>query len=151
MRSPAQVREFTVRQWIESAAADLEWAEMGAKSSEIRGIAQIGSMRSRPWRSCSRLSWPPTTSFPKTIHNIARLIAQVRLLDRATADAVSPAASLTPYAVHYRYPPRSPDTAHRLKREDVLRDLDIARAAIPVLQAAAERRLGRLREMEGGR
>ena len=45
---------------------------------------------------------------PEDHHNIARLIAQVRLLDRATADAVSPAASLTPYAVHYRYPHEVP-------------------------------------------
>jgi len=79
---------------------------MGAKSSEIRGIAQIGFHAQQAVEKLLKAFLAAHDVVPEDHHNIARLIAQVRLPDRATADAVSSAASLTPYAVHYRYPPR---------------------------------------------
>ena len=42
MRSPEDVRQALVRQWVESARDDLAWAEMGASVAELRGVAQIG-------------------------------------------------------------------------------------------------------------
>jgi HEPN domain-containing protein len=71
MRSPAQVREFTVRQWIESAAADLEWAEMGAKSSEIRGIAQIGFHAQQAVEKLLKAFLAAHDVVPEDHHNIA--------------------------------------------------------------------------------
>jgi hypothetical protein len=68
-------------------------------------------------------------------------VDQVRRLDRQTADRVRDVAGLTQYAVYHRYPPRVPARTQPLTRADVLRDLDRARVAFPILLAAVETRL----------
>jgi HEPN domain-containing protein len=83
---------------------------------------------------------------PEEDHSIARLLAQVRRVDRSTADAISAVASLTRHAVVYRYPPRNPAVPHALTRADVLHDLETARTAYEVLRTAVEQRLARLRD-----
>ncbi len=142
MRSPAEVRENLVRQWIESARDDLAWAEMGASTPEVRGIAQIGF---HAQQAIEKLLKGLLTAYgiePEDQHSLSRLIEQVRRLDRETADAASGAASLTQYAVYHRYPPRV-GAARSLSRADVLRDLERARATFPMLLAAIETRLAR--------
>lgn len=150
MRSPSQIREATVRQWIDSATGDLEWAELGARQPRLRGIAQIGFHAQQAIEKLLKGLLAAHDVVPEDHHSLARLISQLRLLDRVTADAVSPAAALTPYAVQYRYPPRNPGAPHRLTREEVLRDLETARTVFPVLKDAIERRLERLREAAHG-
>ena len=145
MRDPAQVREALVRQWVESARDDLAWAEMGATSSQVRGIAQIGF---HAQQAVEKLLKGLLTTFgvePEEQHSLGRLVEQVRRLDRATADAVSAVSKLTQYAVYYRYPPRVPEKAHSLNRSEVLRDLETARAACATLEAVIEHRLKSLR------
>lgn len=77
---------------------------------------------------------------PEEHHGVSRLLAQLRLLDRATADSVPPVAHLTRYAAQYRYPPRPGRTRH-LNRSDVLKDLETAREACRLLEAALLRRI----------
>ena len=77
---------------------------------------------------------------PEEHHDLARLLAQVRLLDRKMADALPGIAKLTPYAAQYRYPPR-PGRTHGLNKADVLRDLETSREACAILERALEARL----------
>jgi HEPN domain-containing protein len=114
---------------------------MGAAAPELRGAAQIGF---HAQQAVEKLLKALLTSYgvePEDQHSLGRLIDQVRRLDRKTADAVSGVAGLTQYAVYLRYPPRVPGAAHKLSRTDVLRDLDEARRAVPILLAAVDARL----------
>jgi hypothetical protein len=81
---------------------------------------------------------------PEEHHDLARLLAQVRLLDRKTADTLPAISRLTPYAAQYRYPPR-PGRAHGLNKPDVLRDLETAREACSILERALDSRLDSLK------
>jgi len=88
---------------------------------------------------------------PEEHHDLARLLAQVRLLDRRTADTLPGIARLTPYAAQYRYPPR-PGRVHGLNKSEVLADLETARSAsrswsvrsAPVLEASLLNQTNRL-------
>ena len=142
MRTPEEVRAALVRQWVESARDDLSWAEMGASASELRGAAQIGFHAQQAIEKLLKALLTAYGVEPEDQHSLGRLVEQVRRLDRKTADAVSAVAGLTQYAVYLRYPPRVPGAAHKTSRVDVLRDLDEARKAVPVLIAAVEARLG---------
>jgi len=146
MQSPAQVREALVRQWVESAHDDLAWAEMGAASSELRGVAQIG-FHAQP--AVEKLLKGLLTAHgvqPEEQHLLGRLVERLRLLDRATAASLPALGLLTEYAVRYRYPPGAPGQAHSLRKQDVLRDLETARKACAILEAAIEHRLDALRK-----
>jgi len=115
---------------------------MGAASPEIRGVAQIGF---HAQQAVEKLLKALLTAFgvePEDQHSIGRLLEQVRRLDRETGDSVRDVASLTQYAVYYRYPPRVPGREHTLSRADVLGDLGRAKAAFPLLLSAIERKLG---------
>jgi HEPN domain-containing protein len=121
---------------------------MGAASPRVRGTAQIGF---HAQQAIEKLLKALLTAFgvePEDQHSIGRLIEQVRRLDRATGDSLRDIASLTQYAVYYRYPPRVPGRGHGLDRADVLRDLEHAKAAFPLLLDAIERRL--IRERPAG-
>ncbi len=141
MRSPAEVREARVRQWVESARDDLAWADMGATAPEPRGVAQTGFHAQQASESCARPSSPSTESSPKTQHSPGRLVDRVRRLDPQTADRIGHVSGLTQYAVSPRDPPRVAGNAQPLKRDAVLRDPDRARSAFPVVLAAIEARL----------
>jgi HEPN domain-containing protein len=146
MKSPAQVREETVREWLDSAATDLEWAELGAKNSGLKGFAPIGFHAQQAIEKLLKGLLAAYDVVPEEDHSIARLLAQARRVDRSTADAISGVASLTRHAVVYRYPPRNPAVPHALTRADVLHDLETARDAYEVLRTAVEQRLTRLRD-----
>lgn len=120
---------------------------MGASTPELRGVAQIGF---HAQQAVEKLLKAFLTTFgvqPEDQHSLARLIEQVRRLDRTTADEIAEAASLTAYAVYHRYPPRTGNSAP-LNRADVLGDLDRARRAFTILLSALETRLVQLREAE---
>lgn len=85
---------------------------------------------------------------PEDQHNLGRSVEQVRRLDHRTADRIIDVSSLTQYAVHRRSPPRVPGNVPQLSRDDVLKDLDRARRAFPILLAAVEARLTRIRSGE---
>jgi HEPN domain-containing protein len=147
MRTPEEVREAVVQSWIESARDDLAWAEMGASTTSLRGIAQIGF---HAQQAVEKLLKGVLASFdvvPEEHHDLARLLAQVRLLDRSTADSLPAIAHLTRYAAQYRYPPW-PGRSHGLVRSDVLADLESAREACRLLETALTERLARLRPRE---
>jgi HEPN domain-containing protein len=124
MRTPEEVREALVRQWIESARDDLAWAEMGAATAELRGIAQIGFHAQQAIEKLLKALLTAYGVEPEDQHSLARLIEQVRRLDLTTADAIGGVAELTRYAVYLRYPPRVPGRGYKLDRMDVLRDLE---------------------------
>lgn len=145
MRSPEEIREALVRQWVESARDDLAWAEMGAAAHQVRGVAQIGFHAQQAIEKLLKALLTAYGIEPEDQHSIGRLLDQVRRLDRTTGDAVHGAASLTQYAVYYRYPPRVAGREHVLTRADVLADLQRARDAFPILIAAIERRLSQQR------
>ncbi len=128
MRTPEEVREHIVRSWIESARDDPAWAGMGANAENLRGIAQIGFHAQQAVEKLLKAVLASFDVIPEEHHDLARLLAQVRLLDRKTADALPAIAKLTPYAAQYRYPPR-PGRVHELKKNDVLGDLETARSA----------------------
>lgn len=146
MRTPAEVREALVGEWVESARDDLAWAEMGAAAPDLRGVAQIGF---HAQQAIEKLLKALLTAFgvqPEDQHSLGRLIEQVGRLDRQTADRVGDVSSLTRYAVYHRYPPRVPGGAQPLTRRDVLQDLARARSAVPVLLTAIEARLAASRD-----
>jgi HEPN domain-containing protein len=144
MQTPEQVREGVVRSWIESSRDDLAWAEMGAEAKQLRGVAQIGFHAQQAVEKLLKGLLASYDVVPEEKHDIARLLAQARLFDRATVDSLPPVADLTPYAVQYRYPPR-PGKSHPVRRADVVRHLSAARAACALLEAAIGRRLAALR------
>jgi HEPN domain-containing protein len=129
-----------VRQWIESARDDLAWAEMGAVSPNLRGVAQIGFHAQQAVEKLLKALLTAYGVQPEDQHSLARLIEQVRRLDRKTAEAVAEVSSLTGYAVYHRYPPRTGQSPS-LSRADVLADFDRARSAVNVLLPAIESRL----------
>ncbi|MFL5385261.1 MAG: HEPN domain-containing protein [Longimicrobiaceae bacterium] len=147
MRTPEEVREAVVQSWIESARDDLAWAEMGASATSLRGIAQIGFHAQQAVEKLLKAVLASFDVVPEEHHDLARLLAQVRLLDRSTADSLPAIAHLTRYAAQYRYPPR-PGRSHGLVRSDVLADLLSAREACRLLETALAERLARLRTHE---
>lgn len=140
MRTPEQVRLAVVQSWIESARDDMAWAEMGAVATTLRGIAQIGFHAQQAVEKLLKGFLASYDVVPEEHHDLSRLLAQLRLLDRATADSVPPIANLTRYAAQYRYPPR-PGRTHGLVRADVLKDLEIAQSACQLLEPALQRRI----------
>ncbi|HKP75141.1 MAG TPA: HEPN domain-containing protein [Longimicrobiaceae bacterium] len=147
MRTPEQIREAVVQSWIESARDDLAWAEMGASTTSLRGIAQIGFHAQQAVEKLLKGVLASYDVVPEEHHDVARLMAQVRLLDRSAADSLPPVAHLTRYAAQYRYPPR-PGRTHGLVRSDVLADLQVARDACRLLEATLTQRLARVRATE---
>ena len=143
MRSPEEVRAAVVRNWIHSARDDLAWAEMGAAATNLRGIAQIGFHAQQAVEKLLKGLLAAYDVVPEEHHDLARLLAQVRRLDRATAESLPPIVSLTAYAVQYRYPPR-PGRTHVLRKSEVLKDLRTARSACDILEAAITSRLSAL-------
>jgi HEPN domain-containing protein len=146
MRSPAEVREALVRQWVESARDDLAWAEMRASAAELRGIAQIGFHAQQATEKVFNALLTAYGIQPEDQHSLSRLLEQIRRLDRRTADEVGNVASLTRYAVYHRYPPRVSGSAQPLSRSEVLQDLKKARDAFPIVLATIEARLTHSRE-----
>jgi HEPN domain-containing protein len=78
---------------------------------------------------------------PEQHHSISRLIEQVARLDRATAHAVTLTSQLTAYAVYHRYPLRNPFAQHTVERNEVLRLVQVARDAYPILESAIRARI----------
>jgi HEPN domain-containing protein len=140
MRNPEQVRLAVVQNWIESAHDDLAWAEMGAAATSLRGIAQIGFHAQQAVEKLLKGVLASYDVVPEEHHDLARLLAQLRLLDRATADSIPPIAHLTRYAAQYRYPPR-PGRSHLLNKQDVLKDLETARTVCRLLDTALSNRI----------
>lgn len=140
MRTPEQVREHVVRLWIESARDDLAWAEMGAKANHLRGIAQIGFHAQQAVEKLLKAVLASFDVVPEEHHDLARLLAQLRLLDRTTADALPGIATLSPYAAQYRYPPR-PGRTHALDKSEVLKDLEMGRSACAILERTLDARM----------
>lgn len=140
MRTPDQVRAAIVQSWIESARDDLAWAEMGAAATSLRGIGQIGFHAQQAVEKLLKGLLASFDVVPEEHHDLARLLAQFRLLDRATADSIPPIAHLTRYAAQYRYPPR-PGRSHGLSKSAVLQDLETARTVCRLLEEALQRRL----------
>ena len=148
MRTPEQVRLAVVQNWIESAHDDLAWAEMGAAEKTLRGVAQIGFHAQQAVEKLVKGLLASYDVVPEEHHDLARLVAQLRLLDRPTADSIPPVAHLTRYAAQYRYPPR-PGRSHSLSKPDVLKDLDTARTACRLLDAALSSRISSLSDQAG--
>lgn len=122
---------------------------MGASTPKVRGIAQIGFHAQQAIEKLLKSLLTAYAIEPEDQHNLGRLVEQVRRLDHRTADRVSDVSSLTQYAVHRRYPPRVPRNVPQLSRDDVLKDLDRARRAFPILLVAVEARLTRIRSGVG--
>lgn len=142
MRSPDEIRAAAVGDWIESARVDLAWAEMGARSDEL-GIAPIGFHAQQAVEKLLKGLLAAYDVVPEEKHEIGPLVAQVRLLERSTADSLPAVTELTRYAVQYRYPPR-PGRSHLLQRDDVIRHLAAAREACVVLERAIGERMAAL-------
>jgi HEPN domain-containing protein len=121
---------------------------MGASSPEVRGISQIGFHAQQAIEKLLKALLTAYGVEPEDQHSLGRLIEQVRRLDRETADRAGDVAPLTQYAVYYRYPPRVAGRSHSLSRADVLRDLDTARKAFPILLNSIEARLAHARTTE---
>jgi len=143
MRSPDAVREQVIRSWIDSARDDLAWADMGARTEDLRGVAQIGFHAQQAVEKLLKAVLASYDVVPEEHHDLARLLAQVHLLDRRTAEALPAVGRLTPYAAQYRYPPR-PGRVHSLSRSQVLEDLEMARTACAVLESALTARIASL-------
>lgn len=144
MQGAEGVRQRVVRSWIESARDDLAWADLGAGAENLRGVAQIGFHAQQAVEKLLKAVLASYDVVPEEHHDLARLLAQVRLLDRETANALHGVARLSPYASQYRYPPRPGRSSHGVKKADVLRDLETARAACATLERALETRLSDL-------
>jgi HEPN domain-containing protein len=108
MKRPDEVRREFVRQWLAKALGDLKIARhlLGGGAELARGAAFHSQQAAEKYLKAV-LVWHQV-EFAK-IHDIARLIDQVRPVDPALADAVREAAVLTPYGVEVRYPGDEPE------------------------------------------
>jgi HEPN domain-containing protein len=112
MKPPEQVKAEFTRRWLERAEADWRLCHRLVADPEPypEAIAFHCQQAAEKYLK-AYLTWQQVES-PKT-HDIKRLLELVGSCDQTLAENLDDAASLTPYAVEYRYPgdypPLTPD------------------------------------------
>jgi len=108
MKQPDEVRRDLVRQWIEKADRDLDAAAvLASHTPAFGGIVGFHCQQAVEKYLKALLVWHQV-ELPKT-HDIERLLAGVRTVASAVADALQETAWLTPYRVELRYPGDLPE------------------------------------------
>ena len=103
MRPPEQVVRDFVRQWLDKAEEDLRAGEI-LLDSDLEDFESAGfHAQQAAEKFIKALLVRHQTPFPKS-HSIALLRGLVERTDKALAARLSPADSLTPYGVEFRYP-----------------------------------------------
>jgi len=114
MKPPEQIRAELARQWLERAEADWRLCHRLMEDPEpyLEATAFHCQQAAEKYLK-AYLTWHQT-EFPKT-HDIKHLIELIGSCDKALAENIEEAVSLTPYAVEYRYPGDHPQlTAHEV-------------------------------------
>jgi HEPN domain-containing protein len=134
MKRPDEVRREFVRQWLAKALGDLRIARhlLAAEADLSRGAAFHSQQAAEKYLKAV-LVWHQV-EFAK-IHDIARLIDQVRSVDAALAESVREAAALTLYAVEVRYPGDEPEPTAMEARAAVALAESVRRAVLRSLPA----------------
>lgn len=139
MKRPDEVRHEFVRQWLAKAAGDIKIAKhLLTGGPELARGAAFHSQQAAEKYVKAALVWHQV-EFAK-IHDIARLIDQVRTVDAALADAIREAAALTPYGVEVRYPGEEPDPTPKEAQAAVALAESVQGAVIRSLPAEFKRR-----------
>ena len=103
MRPPEQVIRDFVRQWLDKAEEDLKAAEILLEGG-LEDFDNVGfHTQQAAEKFIKAVLVRHQISFPKS-HSIALLRELVAQVDSSLAGKFSPADSLTPYGVEFRYP-----------------------------------------------
>jgi len=103
MRPPEQVIRDFVRQWLDKAEEDLRAGEI-LLDSDLEDFDSAGfHAQQAVEKFIKAVLVRHQILFPKS-HSIALLRGLVAQTDKVLAEKLSPADSLTPYGVEFRYP-----------------------------------------------
>ncbi len=103
MRRPEQVIRDFVQQWLEKADEDLRAGEI-LLDSDLEDFDSAGfHAQQAAEKFIKAVLVRHQIPFPKS-HNIALLRGLMVRADKTLAEKLSPADSLTPYGVEFRYP-----------------------------------------------
>lgn len=106
MRPPEQVIRDFVRQWLDKAEEDLRAGEI-LLDSDLEDFDSVGfHAQQAAEKFIKAVLVRHQIPFPKS-HSIQLLRGLVAQADKALAEKLSPADSLTPYGVEFRYPGES--------------------------------------------
>ena len=106
MRPPEQVIRDFVRQWLDKAEEDLKAGEI-LLNSDLEDFDSAGfHAQQAAEKFIKAVLVRYQIPFPKS-HSIALLRGLVEQADKTLAARLSPADSLTPYGVEFRYPGES--------------------------------------------
>lgn len=106
MRPPEQVIRDFVRQWLDKAEEDLKAGEV-LLDSDLEDFDSVGfHAQQAAEKFIKAVLVRHQIPFPKS-HNIALLRELAAQVDKTLAEKLSPADSLTPYGVEFRYPGES--------------------------------------------
>jgi HEPN domain-containing protein len=126
MKPPEEVKREFLRQWLEKAEGDWSLSHRLLSDPEppTEAIAFHAQQAVEKYLKAF-LTWHQV-EFPKT-HDIKRLLGLAGSCDQVLAESLSNAASLTAYAVEYRYPGEYPsvtadDAANAVMLADLARD-----------------------------
>lgn len=131
MKPPEQIRAELARQWLDRAEADWRLCHrlIGDPEPYLEAIAFHCQQAAEKYLK-AYLTWLQV-EFPKT-HDLKHLIELVGSCEHALASGLENAATLTPYAVEYRYPGGYPqltadEAAQALALADDIRNEILAR------------------------
>ncbi len=103
MRSPEQVVRDFVQQWLDKAEEDLKAGEI-LLGGDLEDFDSAGfHAQQAVEKFIKAVLVRHQISFPKS-HSIVLLRGLVARTDKVLAEKLSPADSLTPYGVEFRYP-----------------------------------------------
>ncbi len=126
MRSPEEGKRELVRQWLEKGHDDWRLCHRLLTDSELYAEATAFHAQQAAEKYLKAfLTWHQV-EFPKT-HDIKHLLKLVSTCDPDLAEQLSDAASLTTYAVEYRYPGEYPpvttdEVANAVSTADLVRE-----------------------------
>lgn len=138
--STDEIRAALARSYVASASDDWVWVEAGVADARL----PASPMGFHAQQAIEKLLKALLITFgvqPEQQHSISRLVEQVARFDRPTAEAVASTSQLTPYAVYHRYPLRVAFAQHTIDRNEVLRLVQVAREAYPILESAIRARI----------
>lgn len=122
MRRPEQVVRDFVQQWLEKAEEDLRASEV-LLDSNLEDFESAGfHAQQAAEKFIKAMLVRHQIPFPKS-HNIALLRKLMAQADKGLAEKLSPADSLTPYGVEFRYP----GELERVSRDQGLQAIQLAK------------------------
>lgn len=147
MKPLSSDHETAVRRWVTHAEDDLEMATLGLEAG-ARGLAQVGFHAQQAVEKMLKAMLAAYGVDPSETHDLGRLCARLAPFAGAVVSQLGPLRDLTPYAVYYRYPPRTESYDRPIDRATLLCDIETARSAVATLKNALDVRLSRQRAAE---